>query len=75
MNHSDDSVVEDCVPDDVEVIRRSLRETTLNIDWGVGEDNDGILFNVDSFVELCEGNTIVKRWISFYIGTITAKWD
>jgi hypothetical protein len=59
MNHSDDSVVEDCVPDTVEVIRQSLRETTLKIDWG--KDNDGIFANVDSFVEITEGNEFVQR--------------
>jgi hypothetical protein len=59
MNHSDDSVVEDCVPDTVEEIRQSLRETTLKIDWG--KDNDGIFANVDSFVEITEGNEFVQR--------------
>jgi hypothetical protein len=48
------------VPDYAEeAIRQSLRETTLKIDCG--KDNDGIFANVDSFVELSEGNNIVQE--------------
>jgi hypothetical protein len=56
---SDDSSVEDYVLSDVEMIRQALRETTLNINWG--EDNDVIFANIDSFLELSEGNNTVQR--------------
>jgi hypothetical protein len=54
MNYSDDSSSEESL----ERIRQSLRKNSLKIYWGV--DNDGIFANIDSFLELSEGNNIVQ---------------
>jgi hypothetical protein len=47
------------VQEDVEaLIRQALSGRTLSIGWD--DDCDGIFANVDSFLELSKGNTIVE---------------
>jgi hypothetical protein len=77
---SDDSSVEDYEQDDVEVLmRQALSKSVLQIEWD--EDYGGIFADVDAFLELSKGNSIVQvvclnpYWYQNRIRRSDANWE